>query len=398
MLVEAGALLGIRPRIFCGSVSEPAAQVSPNQFTLGSLSDSNSLAGFFGSVKQVLFESEFVSRATLESAAKSAPVTFYPDLSVVERVQNKLSQKKLFDELGLPTSDWVEVDARLPLEATFAQLQSRFPDSHGSLGYVLKLAEGGYDGKGNWLPGSSESAESFLRSARERKVQVYAEKKIAFARELALVSVRSLRGEWASYPAVISVQERGICRWVEGPAERLGVPESRTETMKVISKKLADHLGMVGTYAIEFFETKSGELLINEMAPRVHNSGHFTQDLCEASQFENHWRAVLGLSLGSTSAQAPFFGMWNSLGLDRDSMGSASAVSAAPLTGAGASTRAVEDGVWHHDYGKKDCRPGRKMGHWNLRANSEVELRQKKDRVSSADFQWLSDRFSGEKA
>lgn len=344
MLVESARLLGIEPRVYCASPDDPAAQIAA-AVTIGSLEDANALASFLSQVNTVIFESEFVSRARLESAARGSSVRFVPTLPVIERLQNKLSQKRLLNELGIATAAWVEISAELPPNQAWVDLRNRFP-----MGFVLKVAEGGYDGKGNWLSKDEGSFTEFVLQTRTRSVELYAEERVPFRRELALVAVRGSSGEWREYPAVVSVQEKGICREVRGPATAFGVSTSAVRAMSDASRKVAESLGIVGAYAIEFFETLDGAVLVNELAPRVHNSGHVTQDASETSQFENHWRAVLGMPLGETRARGLCYGMWNSLG---------EVASLGPLP---ESMPAARTALHGHGYGKKACRPGRKMG------------------------------------
>jgi 5-(carboxyamino)imidazole ribonucleotide synthase len=174
---------------------------------------------------------------------------------------------------------------------------------------------GGYDGKGNLVCktlGDLEKATDFCQKALDNGTTVYAEEFIAFEKELAQIYTRSPNGDFISYPLVISEQEQNVCKLIYGPAVDFDIPkEIETQTIE-IGKKLSEELKFVGTFAIEFFYS-DGKVLINEMAPRVHNSGHYTLDASPVNQFENHIYAVLGGKLKSPSTY-PFFAMRNILG------------------------------------------------------------------------------------
>jgi len=237
---------------------------------------------------------------------------------------------------------------------------------------VFKWAQQGYDGKGSWIsqsassssPSNEAQAVAFCRSAIDRRLPLFVERKISFRRELALVACRSRRGEFAAYPLVVTEQKQGICHRVRGPAIAFGVSDTLERQARSFAQKVADSIPLEGVFAVEMFETDRGELLVNELAPRVHNSGHFTQDASRVSQFENHLRAVLGLSLGQTDSE-PAFAMLNLLGPQG-------------LPASGRETRPplpfVGPRLHLHWYGKTVARPGRKMGHLNAVARQPGEL------------------------
>jgi 5-(carboxyamino)imidazole ribonucleotide synthase len=173
---------------------------------------------------------------------------------------------------------------------------------------------------------------------------------VKFERELAIVACRSTTGEFSSYPLVVTEQRNGICFTVTGPAIAVGVNKAHESLARSYAQKLGEKLDLHGVFAIELFETASGEVFVNEIAPRVHNSGHCTQNSALTSQFENHWRAVLGMPLGSVDS-ASGFAMVNLLGPEKRNV-----VESLPAT----------DSRMHlHWYGKKESRPRRKLGHLN---------------------------------
>ena len=273
----------------------------------------------------VVFESEFQDLGGIPADAPCVPLR-----AAFERVKSKLEQKRIFSELGLATAAFCA-----PEDARFAQ------------GYVLKRAHGGYDGKGNFVvrPGADPAAAAEFA----REGECYAEALVDFEREVALVCARTSTGQWVSYPLVETRQERGVCREVRGPAILWGVPSSLQVRAELAARVIGDHLNLVGVYALEFFITRSGDLLLNEMAPRVHNSGHFSRGAARVSQFDLHWLAIEG-KLPESLGVAPAFGMRNLLGPWVVPGGTVSAPRGMP----------GERPFW---YGKSHFMTGRKMGH-----------------------------------
>jgi len=217
---------------------------------------------------------------------------------------------------------------------------------------VLKTTRGGYDGKGVWFVTSeAESAEAFEVAAASG-VQILAEELVDFRRELSALVARSPSGQVAAWPVVASEQRDGICREVVAPAPDLD-PDLAVEAQQ-IAMTIAGELGVVGVLAVELFETSDGRVLVNELAMRPHNTGHWTQDGSVTSQFENHLRAVLDLPLGAPDARAPWTVMVNILGGDHDS----------DLYDGYPHALARDPRLRVHLYGKS-MRPGRKVGHVN---------------------------------
>lgn len=349
MLAKAAFRLGHRPVVLAGSPDEPAAQICPDAI-IGHWNDPDALKRFLGKADTIAFENEFVPRSAFEAAGIAADDSrFWPRLSAMYLLQDKLSQKRVLDELKIPTAPY------------------RLWAGGDPSGLVLKWSRMGYDGKGIWFSGD---LPKFLEGAKAAGAEVYAEQRVAFRRELAIVACRSRTGEFVSYPLVISEQDHGICRRVMGPATSLGVKPSLEIQAAAAARKLAERLDLVGAFAIEFFETEKGELWVNEIAPRVHNTGHYTQDAADSSQFENHWRAILGLPLGSTRT-APAFVMLNLVG--------GPAKPRLPVATAGANL---------HWYGKTEFRPGRKLGHLNARRESVDELPRAIAELEAIESDW----------
>ncbi len=380
MLVEAAHRLGLRPKVFAGSATDPAALLCPETF-VGDSRDPGALREFFSQVELVIFENEFISCELVKRASKGLSLSFAPSLDTLFELQDKIRQKRILDRLSIPTAPY-EIHANAEgAEDWVRRMLARFRGE-----CVLKWAQLGYDGKGTWIAGVSgdeASAVDFCKQALSRKIPLLAEAKIRFKRELALVASFSTTGEVAPYPLVETRQKSGICHWVKGPATALGVDPALEEKAHSFAAAIARDLELHGTFAIEMFETEQGEIWVNELAPRVHNSGHYTQDASATSQFENHWRGVLGMRLGSTRS-APGFAMLNLLG---------TAESTEPAS------LAVElDRRTHlHWYGKTELRPGRKLGHLNGRAESPDEIDELMEELQKFERCWARSRKSDER-
>ncbi len=348
MLALSAIPLGVRPIILTGDSSSPAGQVSP-LFVRGHIDSRDDLHALLSQVDGAIIESEFINCDVLESTGLANKVV--PSMAVIRVLQNKLEQKKLLQRLNIPSSPLCDQGTGETLE-WFSTISG-----NGTRPIVLKFATFGYDGKGVLVlngagPSDLEAAAEFLALAAKRKISIYAEDRIAFDKELAMVAVRRRDGEFKTWPLVISEQKHGICDRVTGPATALGVSKSYETAAEMACQKIADHLGIVGVFAVEFFLTVDGTLLVNEIAPRVHNSGHYTQNAGCTSQFENHWRAALDLSLGAT-ATTSFFAMQNLLGPGE-------------ITSKECAHAPKGSELAHvHWYAKRGLSPGRKLGHLN---------------------------------
>jgi 5-(carboxyamino)imidazole ribonucleotide synthase len=365
MLADAAISLGLHPAIYAES-SSPAAALFAEQVSLGEMRDTARLREFLTNQDVVVFENEFLDCTLLEEAARGSHVRFAPGLSAIRRLQDKLSQKKLLEELGLPSAPFTEI---LPGQEARAAVDAAYGRFGGQV--VFKWSRMGYDGKGVCLARDTAEgrleAERFCRESLDRRVPVYAERKIAFRRELAIIACRDGHdGALSCYPLVISEQERGICRRVLGPATALGVSPGLEAEAVAAARRLGEAVRLEGAFALELFETEDGRLSINEIAPRVHNSGHYSQDACRASQFENHWRAVLGLGLRAPDP-APAFGMLNLLGPERVAVALPRRREELPFAPAPAPLKL-------HWYAKAEIRPWRKVGHVNAVADDPNRL------------------------
>ncbi len=401
MLVEAAHRLGLDPVVLVTSPADPAAQVC-KKIVVGHWTDEKSLRQLFEQTEIVAFENEFIPCDLVEKAAQGLSsgrrVRFFPSLGAIRKLQDKLEQKAVLRELSIPAPEYEPLPPGADPASWFKKVSERFGGR-----CVLKWARLGYDGKGTFLSKGGRSdvaaAEAFCAQAAAKGVPVFAEAMIPFKRELAVVASYSVTGEFAAYPLVISQQEKGICRLVVGPATSFGVGEETERLAHEYARKVASKLDLHGTFAIEFFEAEDPEtgktrLLVNELAPRVHNTGHYTQDAAETSQFENHWRAILGMPLGDV-AVAPGFSMLNLLGPEVSGPLSGHV---APKVAEGPKPGANRFGkVKVHWYGK-DLRPGRKLGHLNARAESVEEVTQLVHELEACEREWLEQvtKASGE--
>ncbi|MBN8554707.1 MAG: 5-(carboxyamino)imidazole ribonucleotide synthase [Deltaproteobacteria bacterium] len=367
MLVEAGNKIGVSLKVLAENQNDPAAQVA-NQVELGSSKNPEVLKKFFSSLDLAIFENEFLDVNILREASKGSRVNFLPSLEAIALTQDKLLQKKLLNDLKIPTSKYFVVHSTDEIEKHFAQEA------------VLKWSRGGYDGKGTFFwkkENDSTPAEAFLKQSSSA---IYAEEKIDFIRELAIQVSYSTSGEFISFPLVISEQKNGICHQMRGPANSLGVSSKLEDLAKSYAEKIAKAVPLIGTFAIEFFETKSGELLVNELAPRVHNSGHYSLLAANCSQFESHLRSVLGLKL-PTITTSPYFGMLNLIG-------PAHLKSEKPAKIPDLNLKEFSN-MHLYWYGKSELRAGRKMGHIHFSAKSLDEFNTALENLKKIEAKWI---------
>ena len=295
---------------------------------------------FAQTVDVITFDHEHVPLPVLE-ALESEGVKVNPPSKALAFAQNKLKMRKRLGALGLPMPAWAEIQDADALQT--------FIDTHGGVA-ILKTPIGGYDGKGVRVVRSADDAIDWLGNLEQYGGSLLAEEKVDFVRELAQLSARRPSGEFKAWPLVQTIQENGVCSVVISPA-----PDASADTLEAtaeIARKVAEGLEVTGVMAVEMFEARDGRLLINELAMRPHNSGHFSIEGSVTSQFEQHIRAVSDLPLGSTEPTAAHAVMVNLLGVDDKN----NFVQAYDKALAAHPTAKV------HTYGK-GARAGRKMGH-----------------------------------
>jgi phosphoribosylaminoimidazole carboxylase PurK protein len=356
MLADAGRELGGQVVVLGETSMEPALSHGDGAI-VGSFQEESSFLELFSRCDVVAFESEFSNTPALKKVSKSFPHIKGLHLEALDHLADKLRQKQLLVDQAIPTAEHT-VFTGTP-ESWLLQLKSLYPP-----GCMLKWAKGGYDGKGNFLwrhqADKYEAALEFISGALERKIDIYAEELISFAQEFAVVTARGLSGASESYPPIVTVQEDGICVQVKGPAVSWGLPEECAVQATDIAQKIGNKVGLYGVFAVEFFFSKEGKILVNEIAPRVHNSGHFSLGAAKISQFAAHWLCLLDQDLPSWGCK-PFYGMLNVLG-------------PAGFKGKGAPLVYESPGIVSYWYEKLESRPGRKMGHMVIFGDSKEEF------------------------
>ena len=334
MTHQAAIALGLSLRVLADATHDSAALVASN-VVVGSHTSEKDLLAFAEGCEVVTFDHEHVP-GDLIRAMEDAGHKVLPSSAALLHAQDKLEMRERLTSLGAPVPPFAAVASAADLGA--------FGDAHG-WPVVLKAATGGYDGRGVWIVGSVEEAAPVLASG----VRLLAEQKVPLQRELAAVVARSPYGQAAAWPVVETVQADGICVEVIAPAP--GLSETRAVEAQALALRIAAELGVVGVLAVELFETADG-LLVNELAMRPHNSGHWTIEGARTSQFEQHLRAVLDYPLGTTTLTAPVVVMANLLGGEGDP----------ELDKRLHMLFARDPALKVHLYGK-EVRPGRKIGH-----------------------------------
>jgi 5-(carboxyamino)imidazole ribonucleotide synthase len=334
MLAIAGYPLGLDFVFLDPAAAPPAAALAPH--LRGAFDDGRLLNELARRSEVITFDWENVSVASLRALSNRARIC--PPLAALAASQDRVSEKRLFERLKIPTTRWRAV-------SSLRQLQRAVTDI--GLPGVLKTRRLGYDGKGQAVLQSAVEVESAWHALGT--VPLLYEECIAFSHEVSIIGARSSNGEVASYPLNGNVHSQGILRVTRAP---YGPPAWQQLARRYLARVLA-HFRYVGILAIEFFVHR-GRLIANEMAPRVHNSGHWTIEGAVTSQFENHLRAILGLPLGATAARG-HCAMINLIG------------TMPPL-----SALLAHEGLHVHDYAKSP-RPGRKLGHCTLVARSRYD-------------------------
>lgn len=329
MTALAAARLGYRCHVFCPEPESPAKLVTPLG-TTAAYDDRAALAAFAETVDVVTFEFENVPAETAELLAALKPMR--PGPQVLRIAQDRLREKDFLNSIAVATAQYREVTSE---EALRRALRDLAPPS------VLKTARLGYDGKGQVTIGAdTDPAAAWHAIGADLGIL---ESFVDFRCEISVIVARGASGAWATYPPVENQHVNHILDTTIAPAR---VDPEVTMRAEVVARHVAEHLDLIGILAVEMFVTQSGEVLVNELAPRPHNSGHWTIDACYTSQFEQLVRAICGLPLGSTERHSDAV-MRNLIGADverwRDAL--------------------VEPGAKLHLYGKTEAARGRKMGH-----------------------------------
>jgi 5-(carboxyamino)imidazole ribonucleotide synthase len=333
MLAAAGARLGLRTHVFAPSADEPAFDVCAAR-TVAEYLDESALAAFAAAVDVVTYEFENVPAETAAFLDALAPVR--PNPRALALTQDRLTEKEFVRGLGVETAPFADVGD----ERALAEAVSRL-----GLPSILKTRRFGYDGKGQIM--LREGADLPAAFAALGRAPCILEGFVPFAREVSVVAARGVDGAFRAYDLCENTHERHILALTVAPAR---VSPQTAETAIGVARRIAEAADYVGVFAVEMFvveEDGTERVVVNEIAPRVHNSGHWTLDGAVTSQFEQHMRAVAGWPLGSTRRHGSRVEMRNLIGEDADKWRDISA----------------EEGASLHLYGKKEARPGRKMGH-----------------------------------
>ncbi|KAI6168933.1 Phosphoribosylaminoimidazole carboxylase [Pisolithus thermaeus] len=355
MLAASASLLNIDIVILDSGESAPAKQiVAPRNSLLahidGSFADPAKIRELADRADVLTVEIEHVDVRVLEEIESERGIAIHPSPSTIKVIQDKFVQKLHLRNRGCSVSGFIAV------ESTVESIQQCAHTL--GLPFMLKSRTLAYDGRGNFVVREIGDAVEALKALGNRPL--YAEKWVAFIKEIAVMVVRTTEGEVLSYPAVETVHKNNICHLVFAPL-RSSDPSVGERAQRIAESAVKTFQG-AGIFGVEMFLMEDGSIYINEIAPRPHNSGHYTIEACETSQFENHLRAVLSLPLGSTALKVPSAVMLNIIGAS-SSMDEIRSFASTALTVPGCSV---------HLYGKSECLKGRKMGHVTIVGDSDA--------------------------
>lgn len=334
MMAKEARHLGIELVVQTPSSQDPAVAVAAD-VVLAEVDDAAATAQLARQCDVITFENEFINIEALMSLAQRG-VCFRPRVESLVPLLDKYSQRRYLQSLGLPVPRFEMIGAQGTMAETW------------DLPVVLKARRHGYDGQGTFIV--EDRAKLAALWERLSHPAMLLEEYVPFERELAVMAARGCSGEVAVYPVVETQQENQVCQRVIAPAD---VSQRVSTEVEAIARSLLEQLQVVGIFGIELFLTSQDKVLINEIAPRTHNSGHYTLDACETSQFEMQLRAVAGLPLGSPTLRCPGAVMVNLLGYEHsesDYLEKRQQLAALPQAHV-------------HWYGKREVRPGRKLGH-----------------------------------
>ena len=358
MTAIAALPLGVEVIVLEKNLHSPAARLSPDCIA-GDWADRETLLKFAEQCEVITLENEFVDAAALEVLEKAGHKVF-PSAQCIATVQDKFTQKSALQNAGLTLPKFCAVKS--PEEIVAAGNHFCWP-------VVLKTRRNGYDGKGNFTLKSETDVAAGWQALVGAQNELMVEAWFPFVKELAVIVTRGRDGATAVYPVVETIQRHHVCQMVKAPAP---ISDELAQRAAALAKRTVEAVGGVGSFGVEMFLSATGELAINELAPRVHNSGHYTIEACDCSQFENHVRAVLGWPLGNPLMVAPAAVMVNLLGTKMASGQPCGLDAALRLTGARV-----------HLYGKWMSGPGRKMGHVTVLENSVDEAQAIAERAAN---------------
>lgn len=350
MLAEASKNLNLNIIVLDPNESSPASQVGAKQI-VGELTDPEKIKELAKNSDFLTWEIEHINTDILEELEKEG-YKINPSPRTLEIIKDKFSQKEFLQKNGIPTAPFQKVESVEEIKKAAGEL---------GLPLLLKTRFGGYDGRGNYLIKNEEEMETAFNKLG--KENLYVEGFVDFDKELAVMAVRGRDGKIVTYPVTQTIHNNNILQITLTPAP---IPEEQSKQAEDFAKKVLEHLDGAGVFGIEMFYTKSGEILVNEIAPRVHNSGHYTIEASETSQFENQLRAVSEMELGPTDMKVKAAVMINILG-ERSGASNPKGIEEAEKLG----------NVFVHIYGKKDVKPERKMGHLTVIGENLNDVLQK---------------------
>jgi phosphoribosylaminoimidazole carboxylase PurK protein len=356
MLVLEAYHRGLSTAVLSLNPMDPAVQVA-NNWIEGSPDRIDDVVKLLKRCSAVTFESEFYLASILEEASRATGVSIWPKPQTMDLLRDRLSQKRLFDQHKLATAPWLSVSTAAEAETAFLKFGGKV---------VFKARTGGYDGYGTRVVKNRNDLNRFITEIKNQAGSpgFIGERLIRFDRELAVIMARDQHGTVIDFPLVESKQVDSRCLSVVGPANFTKNSQRSVEKMKLRLKRFLKSIDYVGAMGVEFFES-DGEILINEIAPRVHNTGHYTQAATSFNQFTAHLFSVAGLKLEKPRLRAGSFAMWNLLGSPKP-LGNEMKPWLQPVIEHAGIQMTVE---W---YGKHESRPGRKLGHINLLATNKT--------------------------
>lgn len=357
MLTIASKKMGFYVVVSDPTPFSPAGQVADKQI-IGGYKDEKATYELAKEVDVVTIDAEFVNDRVLEIIEKSGK-PIHPSPKTINIVKDKLKQKLFLQKNKIPTAKFISVVNKQDIER--ASKKFGYP-------VLLKARFDAYDGKGNFVIRNSKQIDRGLEKLKDRKL--YVEQYVSFEKELAVMVARSTKGEIVIYPVVETIHKNNICDTVIVPAPISDKAKKRAQRLAI---KVMKHLKGAGVFGIEMFLVKGNNVFVNEIAPRVHNSGHYSIEACFTSQFEQHIRAITGLPLGSPDLIAKVSVMKNILG-SKFGDGFPEGIEKA---------LAIQ-GVSLHIYGKHEVRPQRKMGHITVIGNTIEECLKKANRARKA--------------
>lgn len=356
MMADAAQALEIELIIQTPSPTDPAVGIASDTI-FAAIDDATATAELASRCDVITFENEFIDLEALMPLAQQG-VCFRPRLEALAPLLDKYEQRCYLEDIGIPQPDFMVLEGEVGKEELLHAASFGQPMNLGDLEFplVLKARRHGYDGQGTFIIKDSSSLQEIWEKLGYKPVML--EKFVPFERELAVMAARSVTGDVVVYPVVETQQEEQVCRRVIVPAQ---VSTEVVAQVDAIARTLLNSLQVVGIFGIELFLTSEGKALVNEVSPRTHNSGHYTLDACETSQFEQQLRAVTGLPLGSPTLKCNSAVMVNLLGYEysqNDYLEKRQKLASLP-------------GTFVYWYGKSESRPGRKLAHVTVLPNSQ---------------------------